>query len=451
MSRVNCNGLKDYIPADVAREVRRRCNFGCLFCRSAIIEYDHFDPEFAEATEHNPDGIVALCGVHHTARGNGQISVNMVKERLLEFKNKAESSKYKFELDSYPEILIGRARIRGVRKILEIDQKTILSFSPPESYGAPPLLNAMFYNQKGKLSAEIINNEWRAYAHNWDVVVSGTTYTVKSNSRKVALKLMLLEGKISITHMNLKFGSTKINIIPSGVVTVETLGIDGSKLIIPDVPTLTEDWLHWIKVNGKQIVWCTENIHELLADIAKKKMPLSISKDLGFSPTQTVMAIPKMVKPSDDMSDEWKHDNRHGEFENITLNGIALCPHSHSNGTTMYAVETKSPEAHMSWPNFGNLRWVNSARKGENIISNNPSESLKILKHFENALAELNDEGGKIHQWIYLMSRKIESLHASGDIKNTRTAYSELLAVTPKRLHNHSLVKRAEMLTRKNA
>ena len=62
---VNRFGLKRAIPTDVAKAVRRRCGFGCVVCGSAIYDYDHFDPEFKDATTHNPSGIILLCPNHH--------------------------------------------------------------------------------------------------------------------------------------------------------------------------------------------------------------------------------------------------------------------------------------------------------------------------------------------------------------------------------------------------
>jgi len=448
MSQINTRGLKRYIPVDIAREVRRRCGYGCLICRSAFITYDHFDPEFKDATTHDPDGIVGLCGVHHTARGNGQISVKMIREKLAEFSETkiGDFSKYKFELDNYPEIVIGKTKISGVRKILEIDGKTILSFSPPECAGAPPLLDAMFYDHKGRLCAEIVQNEWRAYAHNWDVVVAGRTYTVRRSSNKTALKLELNEGRITIKYMHLKFNSATVKVDSSGVVTAFTSGSKGSKLVIPSVPTLTQDWFHWIKIDGKQITWCTENIHKLLENTPKSTMPLSLAENLGFSSKKTVMSIPQVVKPSEEIPDEWENDNNHGDFEKITLNEIALCPHSHSNGTTMYAFETRTHLGHISSPVVSNLNWVRSARKAEDLILANPLDTKGILSLIESAIVEFESEGGKVKQWLYLMSRKIESLNAAGMVERKNSTYEEMLMVAPKRFHADVNFQRAKLL-----
>ena len=52
MAKENEHGLPRHIPADVARAVRQECGFGCVICGVALIQYEHFDPEFAEAREH---------------------------------------------------------------------------------------------------------------------------------------------------------------------------------------------------------------------------------------------------------------------------------------------------------------------------------------------------------------------------------------------------------------
>ena len=430
------HGLSRYIPADIAREVRKRSGFGCIFCRSAIIEYDHFDPEFKNAKVHDPDGIVALCGVHHTARGNGQISAQQVREKLRQIRNHQEFSRYKFELNRFPEIRIGLTRIVGVRQILEVDNEDILSFRAPESTAAPPLLNAKFYNRRGMLAAEIVDNEWRAHVGNWDVVVSGDTYTVRSNRRKIALELRLQQGKVAIKRLNLRFNDATIKVAGKGVVTVRTQGNDGAKLIIPDVPNVTKDWLHWINVSGKKITWCAENIHQLLSRVPQKKLPLKIADKLYFGSSRTVMAIPMSVRPTGDPEQPWADDGHHGEFQKITLNKIGLCPHSHSSNSTMYVMETNHADGHVSSPYVANLEWVKLAREAESLIKSNSRDVETIHQLFNAALASINEEGGKIHQWAWLMTMKIQGLQLMGDIDKAQSIYDELSCVAPEYVTN---------------
>ena len=54
MTQKNQYDLSREIPADVKRAVRQACGYGCVICGSAIIEYEHVDPTFNEAREHDP-------------------------------------------------------------------------------------------------------------------------------------------------------------------------------------------------------------------------------------------------------------------------------------------------------------------------------------------------------------------------------------------------------------
>ena len=427
----NRHGLKRYIPAEVARNVRQRCGFGCIFCRCAFVQYDHFAPEFKDAEQHDPDGIVALCGTHHTARGNGQISAQQIREKLRELRDRDDVSRYQFEVQKYPEIGIGRTRIFGVRKILEVDGEEVLSFDPPEALGSPPLLNAKFYNRKGILAAEIVRNEWRAHVNNWDVVVSGDTYTIRSNPRQIALQLRLHQGKVTIKRMNLKFNEASIKVVPNGTITVQTRGNDGAKLIIPNVANETKDWLHWINVQGKEITWCTENIHQLLAGVPTKNQPLKAADTLKFGRSKSVMAIPRSVQPTGDPQNPWAADDHHGEFQKLTLTKIGLCPHSHSGDSTMYAMETNHSDGCISSPYVSNLKWARLAREALGLINANSSELGKICQLFDAALASINADCGKIHQWSWLMSMKIQACAIMGNMDEARLAYDELNRVAP--------------------
>jgi hypothetical protein len=79
-SPTNKYGLTRDIPAGVKRAVRRACGFGCVICGHAIIQYEHFNPPFAEAKEHNPEGMALLCGGCHDRKTRGFLSVSTVAQ-----------------------------------------------------------------------------------------------------------------------------------------------------------------------------------------------------------------------------------------------------------------------------------------------------------------------------------------------------------------------------------
>src|SRR5436190_17564410 len=62
---MNAHGLSRDIPEPIKRAVRQRCGFGCIICGSAVVQYHHFSPEYADATEHRAEGITLLCGRCH--------------------------------------------------------------------------------------------------------------------------------------------------------------------------------------------------------------------------------------------------------------------------------------------------------------------------------------------------------------------------------------------------
>ena len=70
MEKTNRYGLaRSQLTPAIKREVRQRCGFGCIKCGNALIQYEHFDPPFEHAKEHNPNGITLLCaGCHDKKR-----------------------------------------------------------------------------------------------------------------------------------------------------------------------------------------------------------------------------------------------------------------------------------------------------------------------------------------------------------------------------------------------
>ena len=80
MPEVNKYGLSRYIGPNIARQIRQACGYGCVICGDAIFQYEHIDPEFAEAREHSPEHIAALCGGCHDKITRGFWSKNKVKE-----------------------------------------------------------------------------------------------------------------------------------------------------------------------------------------------------------------------------------------------------------------------------------------------------------------------------------------------------------------------------------
>jgi len=84
-------------PISVIQELRKEVGFGCPICGNPYLYWHHFDPPWHEKQHHNPEGMIALCAVHHDKADAGAYT----KEQLHEFKRKAirESDEIKSRFD----------------------------------------------------------------------------------------------------------------------------------------------------------------------------------------------------------------------------------------------------------------------------------------------------------------------------------------------------------------
>jgi len=62
VNEINIHGLSRTIPEGIKRQVRQECGFGCVVCGLAIATYEHIDPPFKTAKDHDPSKIAYLCG-----------------------------------------------------------------------------------------------------------------------------------------------------------------------------------------------------------------------------------------------------------------------------------------------------------------------------------------------------------------------------------------------------
>jgi len=189
----NKYNLSRTIPAAVKREVRKRCGFGCVVCGSAIYDYEHFNPEFNEAREHNPDGIALLCPTDHARKrkkllSHEQYLKSIANPKAIELKN----AYAEWETSNFaPTIIIGQKIFAGGTSILTIDGELLLGFNKPEETGAPPRLNFRFYDRNQYEAFSIIDNEIIVFSDSFDIETTTNTWIVRSKLYKVDLIIEL--------------------------------------------------------------------------------------------------------------------------------------------------------------------------------------------------------------------------------------------------------------------
>lgn len=183
-------GVSRHIPTDIALEVRRRSKFGCVVCRCAIYQYEHIDPEFSNAREHNPEHICLLCGGCHDRVTRGRLSKETVKKAYLEIQT-ASSVRMPFEeLDLSSQSLsvaIGSSIFTYSANLFCINGENVLAITPPQNGAKFPTLNGIFYDRFGQESFRITDNVWEGQPSSWDIEVVGTRVTVKTDGGNIAL------------------------------------------------------------------------------------------------------------------------------------------------------------------------------------------------------------------------------------------------------------------------
>lgn len=260
----NRHGLRRRIPESVAREVRQRCGFGCIICGNAFVDYDHFDPDFANAKEHKASGIILLCRHHHGLKTSRLLSKKTIEKRLsnpLAFARGFSAQELDIGSD-WPEIVLGPATVKLGYIVLECEGKEVLRVDRPEVPEGPFRLNATFRDYTGKVTLQIVDNIWQTHSGNWDAIQEGPRITIRRGPRDIVLvlhavppdKLVVERLNMMTANYHIQLNGENISVVtPSGRtdtlgdVTVGaaysaiSIGPDGVCLNAPALPTNPAD------------------------------------------------------------------------------------------------------------------------------------------------------------------------------------------------------------------
>jgi hypothetical protein len=195
MREHNQHGLSREIPADVRREVRCRAGFGCVVCGSALAQYYHFDPEFIEAREHDPDGIAYLCEHCRAHAGSNGAARRFPLEKLRDSvahpkAREAGFSRAEFLMTSLtPTVHLGTMTACNFRHLFRIDGRQVFSIEPPEEPRAPFRLQADIINSSGEQIFRVVDNAWEARSGNWYVQCKGRSITIQGEEAEIHMHL----------------------------------------------------------------------------------------------------------------------------------------------------------------------------------------------------------------------------------------------------------------------
>jgi hypothetical protein len=106
--------------------------------------------------------------------------------------------------EEFPELKLGGATFIGNPTIIEAFGERILFIEQSDQEGGPFLINARFFDGKGREIARIVSNEWIGYSKNWDIETSGQSITIKNGHRDISLVIISdPPNRLIITRMNM--------------------------------------------------------------------------------------------------------------------------------------------------------------------------------------------------------------------------------------------------------
>jgi len=233
---INKNGLNRKIPPETKLLVRQHCGFGCVICGSWICEYEHFDPEFKDASNHDANGIALLCGTHHEAKTKGLIT----NEQIRSYWNNPYNINHGIRnnelfYSTMPrvflcgnEIVDGGAlyanlkftspfkdmnKSTGVSSLKnELRIKIIEIGNPKPNEPIPLLFN--FYDSIEHLNPILIidNNEWHGDVNNFDIESIGKKLVIRKKKGKILIDIDFDTKENTINIGNIDITLPAINI-----------------------------------------------------------------------------------------------------------------------------------------------------------------------------------------------------------------------------------------------
>lgn len=199
---MNKFGLKRTIPLPIKRQIRQQCHFGCVVCGSAVIEYEHVDPEYYEAMKHDPEKMTLLCPQCHSKVTKGLLSKDTVKKAMIH--PKCQEIGFSREiLDANNKCLeiqygINGLSMKNVSIPIQINKTPLMKIEKPNNEIEPYQLSCIFYDSKNQKTLEIKNNEYYIFNDNWDVTIEGKSIIIKEGLRNIHLKLSFVSPELIV-------------------------------------------------------------------------------------------------------------------------------------------------------------------------------------------------------------------------------------------------------------
>ncbi|PXW33200.1 hypothetical protein DET57_1392 [Klebsiella oxytoca] len=194
----NKHGLKRYIEADIARKIRQDAGYGCVMCGVMFVDYEHIEPEFKDAREHDPEKMTLLCKPCHddvTYKRKTKKKVWLAKADPFTKKHGLVKGIFDPETE-FKEVKIGSLTSTGSSIFMKVFGKPIFWFSEPEDPDEPIGFNAIFSSSDGMIGY-MEKNIFHGVVAKHDIDSHGFTIEIRKEKGKILL-VMHIEGDATI-------------------------------------------------------------------------------------------------------------------------------------------------------------------------------------------------------------------------------------------------------------
>jgi hypothetical protein len=191
------NEQRPPIPAEIKREVRQRCGFGCILCGLPLYEYEHM-LEWTEVHRHVADEITLLCDRHHAEKTKGLLPKEMVAQANNNPYNKqvGVSQNYLLYFSGTNVTVTLADSVFKYENLqdgnwfapLVIDGLAMIAFTMQQGR---LFLNFVAFDEFNKPIIKIVENELVYDTKQWDIEWVGRTLTIREGKGEILLQLVL--------------------------------------------------------------------------------------------------------------------------------------------------------------------------------------------------------------------------------------------------------------------
>ncbi|MDM3025862.1 HNH endonuclease [Citrobacter sp. CK194] len=191
------------IPAEIKREVRKQCGFGCAICGMPFFQYDHIE-EYAEVREHTADNLVLLCPNHHSAKTTKKLSPERIREAKLNPFNKNRNLTSGFKVEPSKELLtfLGSNKVTGWYPDGKGEHCPVwvngYSFFTIHSDEGWLTVSIDITDEMGRVLLSVRRGELVVSTSAWDYEYEGDNIKIRAGLGRILLDLNLSDTKVEV-------------------------------------------------------------------------------------------------------------------------------------------------------------------------------------------------------------------------------------------------------------